>query len=184
LTDSSRKDGRAVSDPAPLELATARLRLVAASLEHARAALEGPQQLSAALGVAVPATFPPVELVDALRSDASVLRSDPAQRGWGLWLVIAHDVSELAGSAGFKGRPDRHGCVEIGYGIEPGRRGRGYATEAVGALVRWAWDRGVTRIVAECHRDNRASARVLTKLGMRLESRREPMLWWGLCRPR
>ena len=58
------------------------------------------------------------------------------------------------------------GEVEIGYGIAAYARGKGYATEAVRALIDWALaQEGVYYIMAERERDNRASAHVLEKLG-------------------
>lgn len=131
----------------------------------------------------VPETWPPDDLSDALRMYAGRLSRDPSLLGWGVWLAVERAETILVGSVGFKGKPDRHGCVEIGYGIEPGVRRRGYATEAVPALVDWAWGRGVARIVAECRPDNVASIRVLERIGMRRIGDRGGMLWWERCGP-
>jgi ribosomal-protein-alanine N-acetyltransferase len=58
--------------------------------------------------------------------------------------------------------------VEIGYGVWPEFRGRGYATQAVSTLIEWAMaHEDVRRITAECGRDNVASIRVLERAGMR-----------------
>jgi RimJ/RimL family protein N-acetyltransferase len=66
-------------------------------------------------------------------------------------------------------RPDGH-RVELGYALGRGYWNRGYMTEAVGALVTWAlaqpW---VYRVWAVVDVDNRASARVLEKVGMQFE---------------
>jgi RimJ/RimL family protein N-acetyltransferase len=96
---------------------------------------------------------------------------------------LGRTAEHLVGSAGFKGRPDAAGCVEIGYGVEPGWRRRGFATEAVGRLAQWAWEQGVRRIVAECDERNTASAGVLRATGMRLYDRRGRMHWWELQSP-
>jgi len=59
-------------------------------------------------------------------------------------------------------------AIEIGYWIAAARHGRGYATEAAAALVALLRARFPRRrIFAECRRDNRASWRVLEKLGFR-----------------
>lgn len=56
--------------------------------------------------------------------------------------------------------------MEIGYGLNPGAWGRGYATEAVGALVTALLARpDVRRVTAQTATTNPASARVLEKLG-------------------
>ena len=164
-------------------LRTARLRLTPCSLEAARASLDGPSHVERVLGVEVPETWPPEDLVDALRAYAGELSRDPSLLGWGIWLAVVGSGGALVGSAGFKGRPDRDGCVEIGYGIEPGFRRRGYASEAVGALTRWAWRQGARRIVAECRPNNQASIRVLERNGMRRTRSHNGMLWWEICGP-
>jgi ribosomal-protein-alanine N-acetyltransferase len=163
---------------------TARLELVGCSLAAARASLRSPEALERFLGRPVPSTWPPEELRDALALHAAVGRDDPALRGWGLWLaLLASPGGSLVGSAGFKGAPDRAGTVEIGYGIEPPFRRRGLATEAAGALLRWAVARGVSRVIAECHPSNDASMGVLRRLGMRRIETRGGMLWWERTAP-
>jgi RimJ/RimL family protein N-acetyltransferase len=164
-------------------LRTARLELVPCSLEAARASLRDRTRLEALIGRSVPESWPPGELVDALSVYARALESDRSQLGWGVWLVMAPHEGSLVGSAGFKGPPDRRGCVEIGYGIEALFRRRGYAREAVAALVGWAWERGARRIVAECHQANADSIKVLRHVGMSKLQARGQMLWWELWRP-
>lgn len=145
--------------------------------------MQGPAHLGRLIGMSVSAGWPPPELADALSIYARELSADATHLGWGVWLVLPRAQPTLAGSVGFKGKPDADACVEIGYGIEPGFRGRGYATEATAALVGWGWRQGVRRIVAECRDDNPASIRVLEKVGMRKIGERGRMLWWDLRRP-
>lgn len=166
-----------------LRLATAHLELWPCSAAECRASLEGPGALAAELGMAVPETWPPAELEATLAYHGSILAGGEGRRGWGIWLLALRDERCLVGSIGFKGRPDRSRCVEVGYGIEPGFRRRGFATEALACLVEWAWTQGVARIVAECHEDNRASAGVLERTGLHPYERRGKMLWWELRRP-
>jgi len=72
------------------------------------------------------------------------------------------------GDPTFVGRrePDVDGAVEIGYTIFPSDRGRGYATEAVTALIEWAArTREVRVLLAAVVRGNDASVRVLARVG-------------------
>ena len=170
--------------PQPATLvATDRLDLTPCSLDAARASLQGPQHAADVISVGVPETWPPRDLIDALTLYSRELARDRRLLGWGTWLAVDRQMRSLVGSVGFKGRPDENACVEIGYGIEPACRRRGYASEAVPALIGWAWKSGVRRIVAECRPDNVASIRVLEKSGMRRTRVLGSMLWWERCRP-
>lgn len=75
----------------------------------------------------------------------------------------------LAGSIGIDFVP-RHAKAEIGYWIGREFWGRGFASEAGRAVVRWAFEeRGVERVESFCFTSNAASARVLEKIGLRRE---------------
>ncbi|GAB3677219.1 GNAT family protein [Actinocorallia lasiicapitis] len=55
---------------------------------------------------------------------------------------------------------------EIGYGLRPAHRGRGYATEACAAVARWALTSGgLQRVQLRANTDNPASLRVAEKAG-------------------
>lgn len=58
------------------------------------------------------------------------------------------------------------GSTEVGYGVRPRYRGRGYATEATIGLTRWALrSGGLRRVELRAHPDNLASLRVAEKAG-------------------
>ena len=60
--------------------------------------------------------------------------------------------------------------AELGWVLDPAHRGHGYATEAVGELVRYAFDDlAVRRVVANAFLANEASVRIMERLGMRRE---------------
>jgi RimJ/RimL family protein N-acetyltransferase len=63
------------------------------------------------------------------------------------------------------------GQAEVGYVLHPAHCGHGYATEAVGALLRLAFvDLGLHRVAARCDARNTASARVMERAGLRREA--------------
>lgn len=74
--------------------------------------------------------------------------------------------------------------VDLGYMLGFADWGKGYATEVAGALVDAAFsDLRVDRIISTVDVNNRASIRVLEKIGMRWESvfrkhRRAKNRWW------
>ena len=63
-----------------------------------------------------------------------------------------------------------HKTVELGFSFDPRHQGEGYATEAARALVDWAFSQGFHRVIGRLEPRNTPSARVLDKLGMRLEA--------------
>jgi RimJ/RimL family protein N-acetyltransferase len=88
---------------------------------------------------------------------------------WTLGFAAVHRVSAtVIGSCGYKGPPDPDGVVEISYGTDPDYRGKGYATEAAQALVRYAFGNSRVRVVrAHTIEKANASTRVLQKCGFR-----------------
>lgn len=83
--------------------------------------------------------------------------------------IVERATGADVGDCGYKGPPDREGCVEIAYGVSPDRRGRGYATEAAAALVAFAFaQEGVRLVRAHTLPEKGASPRVLEKCGLRL----------------
>ena len=151
-------------------IATRRLRLVPQDPAHLRALIEGPENYERVSGM-TPANglrefivSPDVsaEWMAALRTATGV---DPWKYGFA---VMEHESGLVIGNAGFVGPPDSAGSVEIAYGIVPDYEGRGYATEAAAALVRYA--RADTRVRALCAHTlpaRNASTRVLEKCGFR-----------------
>jgi RimJ/RimL family protein N-acetyltransferase len=86
---------------------------------------------------------------------------------WTFGFAVVHrDDQRVIGAASFKGPPDDDGVVEIAYGIVPRYQGRGYATEAASALVRFACERvDVRTIRAHTLPEPNASTHVLAKCG-------------------
>lgn len=61
--------------------------------------------------------------------------------------------------------------AEIGWAFDPEHHGKGYATEAVAALLRIAFEGlGLRRVTAECFAANDASRRLMERVGMRREA--------------
>jgi len=79
----------------------------------------------------------------------------------------------VVGGVGFFG-PPQDGRVEIGYGIVESRRCRGYATEAVIAVLEYGFTQpDVLEVVASADLDNHPSIRVLEKAGLTYQSQDE-----------
>lgn len=81
---------------------------------------------------------------------------------WNIYLLNGTYV----GGIGFKGIPNKEGKVEIGYGIDEAFRRKGYATEAVGAMLMWAMEQeDVSCVQAQAEEHNEGSKKVLKKNG-------------------
>ena len=95
------------------------------------------------------------------------------------WLLTLEGCG--VGLAGFKGAPDERGEVEIGYGLAPEYEGKGYMTEAVRALITWAFAQTNCAVIApQVLRSNLASQRVLEKVGMKIYKETEGESFWRL----
>ena len=92
-------------------------------------------------------------------------------RGFGRFAVEIRETGELAGLTGMAvpdDVPDVMPAVEIGWRFARAHWGRGIATEAARAALRFAFtEGGLDRLVGVHVVGNDASARIMLKLGMR-----------------
>jgi len=85
--------------------------------------------------------------------------------------AVLKTTNELVGDVVLEWVSQQHRTGEVGYIVHPDHQGRGYATEAVGVLLRVAFDElDLHRVVGRVEARNAPSARVLEKLGMRREA--------------
>jgi len=91
----------------PETVLTARLELIAATAETVSLELRNVEQFATTLGVPVPSSWPPpLNDEGSQRWFLEMLQRDASAIGWALWYVIRRKpTGELAGVAGFKGRP-------------------------------------------------------------------------------
>ena len=88
---------------------------------------------------------------------------------WGAELI---STGELIGHCGLRHVDELPGEVEVLYALGREHWGCGYATEAAGAAIRFGFERlGLGRILAFAVPQNRASRRVMEKVGMSYERR-------------
>lgn len=128
------------------------------------------------------------------RTDAEGIRAeieDMADRapgepgGWVQLSVEERETGRLVGDVGLSPAEGEPGVIKVGYTTEPAFQGRGYATEAVGALVSYAFDTlGADVVRAYASAENAPSIRVAEKVGMRLverfERRYDDQTWFGV----
>jgi len=94
--------------------------------------------------------------------------------GWVQFTVEERDGGRLVGDVGLSPADEDPGVIKVGYTIDPHFQGKGYATEAVRALVAYAFDAlGADVIRAYASAENIASHRVVEKSGLTLMERFE-----------
>lgn len=88
------------------------------------------------------------------------------------WIACAVVAgSDVVGDLTLNVRSEEHRGGEIGFIVHPRHQGNGYATESAHALLRWAFEEvGFHRIYGRAEPRNKASCRVMEKLGMRKEA--------------
>jgi len=87
------------------------------------------------------------------------------REGMGAYLIRSRGDSRLLGSTGLglAGQPPEHHRAITGYVLAKDAWGRGYATEALRAMIEVARGIGIVSLSALCHPDHQASVHVLEK---------------------
>jgi ribosomal-protein-alanine N-acetyltransferase len=151
-------------------LRTRRLLLKSATPEIAAADLRDQSEFARLLDAVVPSDWPPPLNDDNSKTfTLNYLENNPDAVGWSTWYFLLSGISgertQAIGIGGFKGKPAQ-GMVEIGYSVMPDRQRSGLASEAVAALVEWAFSQiEVELVTAETLPALVPSVRVLEKNG-------------------
>lgn len=174
-------------EPMKTQLETERLHLLALTSDQLALALDAPERLEQELGI----SFSREQFSDPVRRAIGMKLSrmpavDEALHPWyTYWLIVIAAESYGAGMAGFKGEPDKESVVEIGYGIDEAYRCQGFMTEAVRALIAWAFaDPACREVTAQgVLRSNVSSQRVLIKAGLQVCGEDAETQDWRLEKP-
>lgn len=86
--------------------------------------------------------------------------------------ITLKDTDQIIGNCGLRLKSANALEADIGYELSPTHWGNGYATEAAQAMVNLGFTEfGLHRISSWCLADNVSSARVLERVGMKLEGK-------------
>jgi RimJ/RimL family protein N-acetyltransferase len=164
--------------PRPPNIQTERLLLVALMPEDIEALIAQDFERFRALSGF---TFPPANPnLGDLVWHLSAIQADDRHLPWRMRVIIERSSQTVVGSINLKGPPTSVGDVEIGWGLIEDVRGRGYATEASAAVIKWALQQpGVSSISATIPDDNHPSQRLAKRLGLTRtrQTRRNLPLW-------
>jgi RimJ/RimL family protein N-acetyltransferase len=110
-------------------------------------------------------------LLSSAESDAvGACQALIARHGWGFWAVESQATRACIGMVGLHAQPDAlpfSPCVEVGWRLAHDCWGRGYASEAASAALRFGFDSlGLEEILAFTTVGNLRSRAVMTRIGM------------------
>ncbi len=164
-----------------LTLQTQRLILYSLSREQLELALNDVEGLAAELKIQISTDVFSEESRQAMMIKISRMdHADLQLHPWYSYFLLVRAEDRMAlGVCGFKGAPSLFGSVELGYALQETYRNHGYMTEAVRALVGWAFTyESCRQVTAETLSENFASQHVLAKSGLVLERSSGNMLYW------
>ena len=109
----------------------------------------------------------PVATVEAARHKIERFMAHQAEHGFSLWTVREKETGRIVGDCGLVLVELKGPEVELAYRFGREFWGRGYATEAAGACLRYGFERlGLERIIAITSPAHVASRRVMEKNGL------------------
>jgi RimJ/RimL family protein N-acetyltransferase len=119
----------------------------------------------------------PYSLEQARSAVAEAAAGDPDRPGWFQYAVERTADRTHIGDVAVKLHDNRR-QADIGYTLAAAHHGRGYATEAVRAVLDHLFRvRGLHKVSAECDARNVDSARLLDRLGFTREGHRREHTW-------
>ncbi|NVN96345.1 MAG: GNAT family N-acetyltransferase [Bacteroidetes bacterium] len=98
-----------------------------------------------------------------------------------LWTAISKADNKMIGDLCIVGEPNPDGEIEIGYGTYNEFQNKGFMTEIVGGIIKWATMQAkVSSIIASTEKTNIASSKVLEKNRFQQTGETETLLNWKL----
>ncbi len=87
-----------------------------------------------------------------------------------LGVCLKHEKNTVLGTVGCFWTDKKAKGMELAYAISEEYWGKGFAVESANAMIRYCFNElGVERLQARCKKENKASSRVMQKLGMKYE---------------
>jgi RimJ/RimL family protein N-acetyltransferase len=118
--------------------------------------------------------------ISAAKRFLSVCANSGNSQPLGPYEIRHRDDGHAIGGADFHGPANHNGSVTIGYGLIPSAQGKGYASEALRALLVLARGRGISCVEGDADHDNIASQHVMTAVGMRLVAEDERVKYYKI----
>lgn len=165
------------------QISSDRLIFIPFTLDIATSVLEGNLDVLENFGLKLDKNWPDAESIETLPKIIKNLKIVSEPTGFESWMIVKKENMIVIGDAGFKGKPNTAGEVDIGYSIIDQEQKRGYGLESGKTLADWAFSqREVNFITASCFINNVGSARILEKIGMQEISSDNEMIYWRISR--
>jgi aminoglycoside 6'-N-acetyltransferase len=120
----------------------------------------------------------PLEAAQRFVADHDGRHPDTPGEWFQLGIAAVTEPGRLLGDVGVFVDGDDPRLARVGFTLAADAQGRGYATEAVTAVLDWLFDRGKHRVSADCDARNVRSAALLERVGMRREGHHLASAWW------
>jgi [ribosomal protein S5]-alanine N-acetyltransferase len=148
------------------EIETERLLLRKLSVADASDMYEYAQDVElAGLGL-----WKPLSTLEQCAADLQTVEERYAAGDCFAWALEVKAERKMIGRAGFVQYSSEHARAELGYALNRRYWGQGYMTEATKAIIEHGFrSLHLHRVEAICLPENRASIRILEKVGMRFE---------------
>ena len=162
-------------------ISTDRLFIIPMSYAIVHSVLKGENKELDKLGIKTNGKWPLADTIDILNFIKDDMEKSDEPSGFDVWMVVKKGDMTVIGDAGFRGKPDENGEIEIGFGLIKEEQRKGYGYELASGLLSWAFSqKGVKTIKADCLKDNNASINLLQKCGMNEINRDEEMIYWEI----
>src|SRR5271163_1458757 len=153
------------------DILTPRLELIAITLEMIRAGFARSPDFATLVNAEIPDGWPPEDWDDhAYEYVVDKMTRYPKSHGWGRYIALKPQPGGrriLIGTCGATLPIELNDDPEIGYGILPAWQRRGYASEAVAALIAWIFSHPHVRSVnAQTFPHMQPSLGVMTRNGL------------------
>lgn len=111
-----------------------------------------------------------VKTVEDAHGYIQKIRKGYEDNGFGFYRVDEIATGKTVGMCGLVKRPELE-HIDLGFAFLPDARGKKYAQESSFAVIEFARKKGIKKLLGILNPDNKASARVLQKVGMQFEKK-------------
>ncbi len=163
-------------------LITERLKLIPLTADNLKLCIKNRAKMEKKLGLSVSGK----QLTDKMRGIYEIKagcigRDRKNLLYYTYWQIVPKDKNCIVGEIGFKDAPNSQGEIEVGYGLEEEYRGKGYMTEALVGLTKWAFAQpNISAIIALTLKNNIPSHRVLRRAGFKIQGYDYKYIYWRL----